>query len=66
MGIEDKVIFTGTFENEEKFYLYRNALFVAAPSLYGEAQNIAATEAMAYGKPVIVSETGGMTETFRK
>lgn len=65
MNLDRKVKFVGRFEESDKYYLYKNALFIIAPSLYGEAQNISATQAIAYGKSVIVSSIGGLRETFK-
>lgn len=58
-----KVIFCGTVSEE----MLKSALFcsdiVAIPSLY-EPFGIIALEAMAYAKPIIASNTGGLAETL--
>lgn len=62
MGLSDKFIFTGYMNNEKRDKLYKVANVVVLPSLY-EPFGIAAIEAMAAGCPVVVSDTGGFSET---
>ena len=42
--------------------LYRDALFVVVPSVWPDPCPTVALEAMAWGRPVIASATGGLTE----
>ena len=61
MGLENKVLFSGFMNNEIKSKLYRVANIAVFPSLY-EPFGIVALEAMASGCPVVVSDTGGLSE----
>lgn len=61
MGLENKVLFSGYMNNEIKSKLYRVANVAVFPSLY-EPFGIVALEAMASGCPVVVSDTGGLSE----
>lgn len=65
LGLQQKVFLTGPVTDNDLHWLYSNALFFASPSLYGEAQNISAAQAVKYGKPVIVSNTGGMGDFYK-
>ncbi len=59
LGLEDKVNLVG-FVSDAKAYLKKLDVFVM-PSLW-EGFGIAALEAMAFGKPVIVSDVAGLNE----
>lgn len=61
MGIEQKVLFVGYMNDEDRDKLYRVANVAVFPSLY-EPFGIVALEAMAAGCPVVVSDTGGLSE----
>lgn len=54
--------YVGMKQGEELHQLLRNALAVVVPSLWYENQPFSVLEAFAYGKPVIASRLGGMTE----
>lgn len=60
-GLEDKFLFTGYMDESEKDKLYRVSSAAVFPSLY-EPFGIVALEAMAAGCPVVVSDTGGLSE----
>ncbi|MFL0195236.1 glycosyltransferase family 4 protein [Clostridium sp. WILCCON 0269] len=60
-GLESKFLFTGYMDEMEKDKLYRVANAAVFPSLY-EPFGIVALEAMAAGCPVVVSDTGGLSE----
>ncbi len=62
LGISDRTVFTG-FVSEDELHAFYNAAYIAVfPSLY-EPFGIVALEAMSIGKPVVVSNTGGLSET---
>lgn len=61
LGLEDKIIFTGFVNDEEKAKLLKNALAFVLPSLY-EGFGIPVLEAMQLGCPVIVSRNSSLTE----
>lgn len=65
LKMESKIIITGPVTDSDLHWLYTNSLIFVAPSLYGEAQNMAATQALKYGKPVIVSDSGGMPDFYK-
>ena len=59
--LESHVNQTGHLSTEELARLYREASVCVLPSHY-ETFGLAALEAMAYGKPVIVTQAGGLAE----
>jgi glycosyltransferase involved in cell wall biosynthesis len=61
MGLEHKVLFTGFIEEENLLKLQKVADVSVVPSLF-EPFGIVALEAMAAKCPVIVSDTGGLSE----
>lgn len=61
MGVKEKVLFVGYMNNEERDKLYKVSSTAVFPSLY-EPFGIVALEAMAAGCPVVVSNTGGLSE----
>lgn len=61
LGLGDQVRFTGFLEDHELRLHYAAADVAIAPSIY-EPFGLVATEAMACGTPVIVSDTGGLRE----
>ena len=61
LGLEHKVYFTGFVDDETRNHLYHLCSVAVFPSLY-EPFGIVALEAMALGKPVVVSDTGGLGE----
>jgi glycosyltransferase involved in cell wall biosynthesis len=61
MGIAHKVMFTGFVDNETLRKLQKCADVSVVPSLF-EPFGIVALEAMAAGSPVVVSDTGGLSE----
>jgi glycosyltransferase involved in cell wall biosynthesis len=61
MGLEHKVLFTGFVDDETLLRLQRCADVSVVPSLF-EPFGIVALEAMAAKSPVIVSDTGGLSE----
>lgn len=61
MGLRDKCYFTGYLDEYSLRSLFRMADIVAVPSRY-EPFGIVALEGMACEKPVVVSDTGGLSE----
>lgn len=61
MNIESKLVFAGFIDDDTRNQLLRLASAAVFPSLY-EPFGIVALEAMAMGAPVIVSDTGGLSE----
>jgi glycosyltransferase involved in cell wall biosynthesis len=61
MGIGHKVMFTGFVDDETLRKLQKCADVSVVPSLF-EPFGIVALEAMAAGSPVVVSDTGGLSE----
>ncbi|WP_207640994.1 glycosyltransferase family 4 protein [Desulfofalx alkaliphila] len=61
MGIEQRVYFTGYVDDNTRNSIYKHASVAVFPSLY-EPFGIVALEAMAARTPVVVSDTGGLSE----
>jgi glycosyltransferase involved in cell wall biosynthesis len=64
LGLLNLVEFAGLLSTTELVEAYRCADIVCIPSLQ-EGQGIVALEAQACGKPVIATQTGGLTEIVR-
>ncbi|NPV91081.1 MAG: glycosyltransferase family 4 protein [Firmicutes bacterium] len=60
-GIENRVYFTGYIDDPTRNRLYQCSDVAVCPSLY-EPFGMVALEAMAAGAPVVVSDTGGISE----
>lgn len=61
LGLENKVIFTGYFDEVDKPALYKGATIFVFPSLY-EGFGLPPLEAMASGVPVVSSNASSMPE----
>lgn len=61
LGLEDRVIFTGYIDDEDKPALYNGASIFLFPSIY-EGFGLPPLEAMACGTPVICSNTSSIPE----
>ena len=59
LDIEENVKFLGFLQEEEKYIYYKSADLCVVPSVY-ESFGIVLLEAMAYGKPVVASNVGGI------
>jgi glycosyltransferase involved in cell wall biosynthesis len=64
-GVLDRVVFAGPVHGEEKWKLLRSAALVALPS-YSENFGMAAMEAMAVGRPVVVTPEVGIADIVRE
>ncbi|MEW9667539.1 1,4-alpha-glucan branching protein domain-containing protein [Ammoniphilus sp. 3BR4] len=60
-GVDHKFLFTGFIDDEQRNGLLHHANLAVFPSIY-EPFGIVALEAMAAGTPVLVSDTGGLSE----
>lgn len=62
LGLSDRVEFTGWLVGADLHRAYREASVVAVPSLWPEPFGLVGIEAMAFGRPVVASMTGGVSE----
>lgn len=65
LGCEDRVIFTGFVSDDELSILLNGAVALIQPSLW-EGFGIPVVEAMACGKPVLISNTSSLPEVAGK
>lgn len=64
LGVSQKIYFAGFVDDATRNRLYACADVAVVPSLY-EPFGIVALEAMAAGVPVVVSDTGGLSEVVK-
>lgn len=63
----DRVVFTGFVENSMMPFYYKMADLIVVPTFgVSEAFGLVGVEAQAFGKPLIVANSGGMIETVRE
>jgi glycosyltransferase involved in cell wall biosynthesis len=67
LKIKDRVRFTGTVTDEELKQHYQSCSFLVLPAVYDdkgdtEGLGVVLLEAMSYGKPVVASQAGGITD----
>lgn len=58
----EKVVFTGYVENRDLYKYYNISNIAIIPSIWEEPAGLVVTEAMACGKPIITTATGGIKE----
>jgi glycosyltransferase involved in cell wall biosynthesis len=61
-GLTDHVRFLGDVLGQDKAWLLANCLFFVHPSLGGEGMPNAVLEALSYGKPIVATRIGGVTD----
>ena len=62
MDLKERVEFKGFIDEALKPEIYRESRILVVPSIYGESFGIVVLEGMASGRPVIASNTGGLSE----
>lgn len=63
-NLENKIVFCGVVSEELLKSAYANSNIIVIPSTY-EPFGIVALEAMAYGKPIVASRVGGLSEFLK-
>jgi glycosyltransferase involved in cell wall biosynthesis len=66
LRISSRVSFRGWLSHNELDRLYRQCSFVVVPSVWPEPFGIVGIEAMAYEKPVVAFDVGGMSEWLKQ
>jgi glycosyltransferase involved in cell wall biosynthesis len=61
-GVEDRVAFLGWLSSEQLAEEFANASVVVVPSLWPEPFGLVGIEALAAGRPVVASATGGVRD----
>jgi glycosyltransferase involved in cell wall biosynthesis len=61
-GSQDGVEFTGRLTGEALWQRFRAAALVVIPSIWPEPCPTVALEALGYGRPIVASRTGGLTD----
>jgi glycosyltransferase involved in cell wall biosynthesis len=62
MGVQDRVLFKGWLTSEQLAQEFADASVVVVPSLWPEPFGLVGIEALAAGRPVIASATGGIED----
>ena len=66
LNLNDRVKFVGFKQGEELFKLIKESKFVVLPSQWYENGPYSAIEALSFGKPLIVSNFGGLPELIKE
>jgi glycosyltransferase involved in cell wall biosynthesis len=62
LGVQERVEFYSFLPHEDLESLYREARLTVVPSMWPEPFGIVGLEAMAFGKPVVAFDVGGVSE----
>jgi len=62
LGVDDRVSFKGWLDSEQLAREFANASIVVVPSLWPEPFGLVGIEALAAGRPVVASATGGIED----
>lgn len=62
LKIDEKVKFVGWANRKQRDELLKNCAFVVMPSLWPECFGIVGIEAMAFGKPIVAYNVGGISD----
>lgn len=65
LGISSRVTFTGWLNHEDLDTIYRQSYLAVVPSIWPEPFGIVGIEAMAYRKPVVAFDVGGISQWLR-
>jgi glycosyltransferase involved in cell wall biosynthesis len=65
LGMQSTVSFPGWLSSNEMEFYYRRCSMVVVPSTWPEPFGMVGIEAMAYGKPVIAFDVGGVSEWLK-
>ncbi len=65
LGISERVSFCGWIDHQKLDTLYQQCSMVVIPSIWPEPFGIVGIEAMAYGKPTIAYDVGGISEWLK-
>lgn len=66
LGVGDRVVFTGWLDGADRRAAYRASAVAVSPSICFDTFGLVAAEAMAAGRPVVVSLFGGMPELIEE
>lgn len=65
LGVSSRVTFTGWLNHDELDNLYHRCAIVIVPSIWPESFGMVGIEAMAYAKPVVAFDVGGISEWLK-
>ena len=65
LGLSSRITFPGWLSHDELDQVYRHCTMVVVPSIWPEPFGIVGIEAMAYQKPVIAFDVGGISDWLK-